>query len=138
MSIGGYNMDTVINLQDDINDSEPEIENIEIIINNNILNHSARMKIDEFNKKFLENLLLLKKQGFDINKKYCYRVAELSELANNHMTINSEEQLNQVLAAIDMCERISDKGFEEKNMDCYTRGIYNLKQLLNKIEIFEQ
>ena len=120
-------MESTINVKSDINMLSKDVEEI---IEEHRLSHLVGVKIDSFNKNFLKQLLIFEKEGMQINEKYYYRIAELSDIAYNKIHIQNNNDFKKIEAAISMSERISSKGFENRDFECFITSLYNLKTRL--------
>ncbi len=127
-SIGGHNMQSVVDVENNLNDK------IHFIRYNAI----ALGKIEEINIKFLDGLKLLENEGNKINEKYYDRINELSDLAENKLCITNIEDFNKVLAFIEMSDMLITRGIKDIDEEPMITGFYNLKNNLNKLNIFTQ
>ena len=101
-------------------------------------NAIALGKIEEINIKFLDGLKLLEDEGNKINVKYYDRINELSDLAQNNLCITNLQDFNKVLAFIEMSNILITRAMEDVDEEPLITGFYNLKNNLNKLDIFTE
>ncbi|MBQ6444112.1 MAG: hypothetical protein IJJ11_05475 [Methanosphaera sp.] len=118
-------MESTINIEDKLNEF-------------NIIKYNTVIcaKIEEINVKFLEGLKLLSNEGNVISYDYYEKIDELSDLARNHLNIQSKEDYKKAIACIELANLLITRGIKDLDEEPLSSGYFNLKYNLNDLKIF--
>jgi hypothetical protein len=122
---GSFNMESIVNIEDKLNEF-------------NIIKYNTAIcaKIEEINVKFLEGVKLLSNEGNDISIDYIERIDELSNLARNHLNIKSKDDYKKAIACIELADVLITRGIKDIDEEPLSSGFFNLKYNLYELNIF--
>lgn len=112
--------------------------NIDNKIKINKFSHVTSGKLATYIENFVNTLNFFKKEGYEVNNLYYQRIIEFSEYTLNNIYIDNFRTYEKTNTAIKLATHMLDLSLKHKEINQLLVGFYDLKDDLDKLNIFKE